>query len=182
MTNNDHKGVIVMKGLLLTAGALAALLLLSVGLTGALASRGPAATATKVAVAKTGLGRILVDGRGHTLYLFEKDKRGKSACSGACAAAWPPLLASGKPIATAGAKASLLGTTRRADGRLQVTYAHHPLYTFVEDVRRGQTTGEGLEGFGAEWYAVSPGGAGIEKGGSSSTGTSSNPGSGGYGY
>jgi predicted lipoprotein with Yx(FWY)xxD motif len=109
------------------------------------------------------LGRMLVDSRGRTLYLFEKDKRGKSSCSGACAIAWPPLITSGKPRAAAGAKASLLGTTKRKDGRLQVTYNHHPLYTFVNDTKKGQTNGEGVDAFGAEWYAVSPAGTKIEK-------------------
>ena len=147
---------------------------------------GPAAPATraasagaKVAVANTALGRVLVNGRGGTLYLFEKDKHGKSACSGKCAGFWPPLITSGKPLATAGAKASLLGTTRRADGRLQVTYNHHPLYTFVKDTRKGQTNGEGLNVFGAEWYAVSTAGAKIEK---SDTSSGGNPSPGGYGY
>ena len=151
------------------------------------ASTGPSAPAThsagagaKVAVANTGLGRVLVDGRGRTLYLFDNDKRGKSACSGKCAAFWPPLLTSGKPLATAGAKPSLLGTTRRADGRLQVTYNHHPLYTFVKDTRKGQTNGEGLNAFGAEWYAVSTAGAKVEQKGASTSGGDPSPG--GYGY
>ena len=117
----------------------------------------------KVAVASSGLGRILVDGRGRTLYLFEKDKHGKSACTGQCASFWPPLIASGKPLATAGAKASLLGTTKRADGRLQVTYNHHPLYTFVKDTKKGQTNGEEVDAFGAEWYAISAAGAKVER-------------------
>jgi predicted lipoprotein with Yx(FWY)xxD motif len=140
-----------------------------------------AGAGTKVAVANTTLGRVLVDGRGRTIYLFAKDKHGNSACSGKCADFWPPLITSGKPLATAGAKASLLGTTRRADGRLQVTYNHHPLYTFVKDTRKGQTNGEGLNVFGAKWYAVSTAGAKIEKSdaGSSSSG---NPSPGGYGY
>ena len=147
--------------------------------------RAPAAThsagaAAKVAVASSGLGRILVDGRGRTLYLFEKDKRGKSACTGQCASFWPPLIASGKPLATAGAKASLLGTTKRADGRLQVTYNHHPLYTFVKDTSKGQTNGEELDAFGAEWYAVSPAGAKVEKSTAKGSG-SGDPAPGGYG-
>ena len=136
----------------------------------------------KVAVAGSGLGRVLVDGRGRTLYLFEKDRRGKSACAGQCAGFWPPLLASGKPIATAGAKASLLGTIKRADGRLQVTYNHHPLYTFVKDTAKGQTNGEALDAFGAEWYAVSAGGAKIEKHEASTSGGDPAPAPGGYGY
>jgi predicted lipoprotein with Yx(FWY)xxD motif len=130
----------------------------------------------KVAVANSGLGRILVDGRGHTLYLFAKDKRGRSSCAGQCAGFWPPLITSGKPRAAAGAKASLLGTTRRADGRLQVTYNHHPLYAFVQDTSKGQTNGEGVSAFGAEWDALSASGAQVEK--TSSTG---DPAPGGYG-
>lgn len=129
---------------------------------------------TVVSTAKTSLGRILVSSNGRTLYLFEKDKKGKSSCTGNCAAFWPPLIASGKPDAAAGVKASLLGTTRRADGRMQVTYNHHPLYTFVKDKKKGQTNGEGLSAFGAEWYAVSPAGSVVEKG-------SSGGGSGSYG-
>ncbi len=132
----------------------------------------------KVAVANTALGRVLVDGRGRTLYLFGKDKHGRSACSAKCAGFWPPLIASGKPLATAGAKASLLGTTKRPDGRLQVTYNHHPLYTFVKDTRKGQTNGEELDVFGAEWYAVSAAGAKVEKDASSG----GDPSPGGYGY
>jgi predicted lipoprotein with Yx(FWY)xxD motif len=128
-----------------------------------------------VSVAKTGLGRIIVDSSGRTLYLFEKDRNGKSACSGQCAAFWPPLITSGKPGVTGGAKASLIGTTRRADGRLQVTYNHHPLYTFIKDKKAGQTNGEGVNAFGAGWDAMSPAGAKIEKPSAPS------PGGGGYG-
>jgi predicted lipoprotein with Yx(FWY)xxD motif len=110
------------------------------------------------ATVKTGtssLGRIVVDGKSHTLYLFEKDKHGKSACSGACAQNWPPLLTKGAPKAGAGAKASLLGTTKRSDGTTQVTYNKHPLYTFVGDQgKRGSTKGEGLDAFGPRWYVV----------------------------
>jgi predicted lipoprotein with Yx(FWY)xxD motif len=115
-----------------------------------------------VSTAKTSLGRILVDSHGRTLYLFEKDKNGKSACSGQCAAAWPPLIAKSKPRAASGAKASLLGTTKRADGRRQVTYKGHPLYTFVKDTKKGQTNGEGVDAFGALWWAVSPAGATVK--------------------
>jgi len=135
-------------------------------------------TGARLAVASTPLGRVLVDGRGRTLYLFGKDKSGKSACSGKCAGFWPPLITSGKPLATAGAKASLLGTTKRADGRLQVTYNHHPLYTFVKDTQKGQTNGEELNVFGAEWYAVSSTGAKVEK----DAGSGGDPSPSGYGY
>jgi predicted lipoprotein with Yx(FWY)xxD motif len=128
-------------------------------------SAGNSATAAGpvVSTASTSLGRIVVTASGHTLYLFAKDQNGKSACSGMCATFWPPLIASAKPRAGAGAKASLLGTTKRADGRMQVTYNHHPLYTFVKDKKQGQTSGEGVNAFGAKWYAVSPAGAKIVK-------------------
>ena len=167
-----------MKCLLLSVGSLAVALSLTVGLSSALAANHAANAGVKVSLGSSGLGRVLVDGRGRTLYLFEKDKHGKSACIGKCAAFWPPLIASGKPLATAGAKTSLLGTTRRADGRLQVTYNHHPLYTFVKDTRKGQTSGEELDVFGGEWYAVSAAGARVEK---AATG-SGDPAPGGYGY
>jgi predicted lipoprotein with Yx(FWY)xxD motif len=116
-----------------------------------------------VSTAKTSLGTILVNSSGRTLYLFGKDKNGKSACTGQCAAFWPPLIAKGKPRVAGGAKASLLGTVKRADGRLQVTYNHHPLYMFAKDTKKGQTNGEEVNAFGAEWYAVSPAGGKVEK-------------------
>ena len=131
------------------------------------------ATGAVVSTASTGLGRIIVNSRGRTLYLFGKDRNGKSACSGQCAVFWPPLITNGKPRVTSSAKASLIGTTKRADGRLQVTYNHHPLYTFVKDTKAGQTNGEGVNAFGAEWDALSPAGARIEK---------PSPSSGGGGY
>ena len=114
-----------------------------------------------VSVANTGLGKILVDAKGRTLYLFEKDSGTKSACSGGCAAAWPPLRASGKPTAGSGANASLLGTTPRSDGKSQVTYAGHPLYLYQGDSKPGDTTGQGSTGFGAPWYVLSPTGTDI---------------------
>ena len=109
------------------------------------------------------LGKILVDTNGRTVYLFAKDKRNKSMCSGSCAAYWPPLLTHGKPIARGSAKASLLSTTRRSDGSTQVTYAGHPLYRFALDTKAGQTKGEGLDDFGGEWDAVTPAGKHAEK-------------------
>jgi predicted lipoprotein with Yx(FWY)xxD motif len=104
------------------------------------------------------LGKILVDSRGRTLYLFKKDSGTKSACFGACATAWPPLRANGKPTAGSRVKASKLGTTKRSDGKPQVTYNGHPLYTFVMDTKPGQANGEGVNAFGALWFAVSPAG------------------------
>jgi predicted lipoprotein with Yx(FWY)xxD motif len=96
-----------------------------------------------VSTAKTSLGRILVNSNGRTLYLFEKDRNGRSACSGQCAVFWPPLITNGKPVARNGARASLIGTIKRADGRLLVAYNHHPLYMFAQDTKAGQPTGEG---------------------------------------
>jgi predicted lipoprotein with Yx(FWY)xxD motif len=121
-----------------------------------------AASAARVGVAKTQLGRIIVDSKGRTLYLFEKDKNRRSACSGQCAKFWPPLLTHGKPVARAGAKQVLLGTTRRANGSRQVTYAGHPLYRFVQDRKPGQTKGGGLQDFGAGWDVLSAAGKKIE--------------------
>ena len=161
-------------------GAVVAAVSLAVGLTGAFAAGGSTNSGATVAIAKTGLGSVLVNARGRTLYLFEKDKRGRSACAGACASYWPPLITSSKPRAGAGVKAALLGTTKRADGRLQVTYNHHPLYTFVKDTRKGQTTGQNVDSFGAEWYAVSAAGSAVEKKASASSGGDPAPG-GGYG-
>ena len=109
------------------------------------------------------MGRVVVDGRGRSLYLFEKDTRGRSACSGVCAAYWPPLLTNGRSIAIKGAKPSLLASIRRADGSRQVSYAGHPLYFFSGDTRRGQTNGEGLQDFGAGWYVLTPSGKKIDR-------------------
>jgi predicted lipoprotein with Yx(FWY)xxD motif len=151
--------------LVVTAAALAGLAALAFLMLRPAPSNAAGASGTVVSTAKTSLGRILVDSRGHTLYMFGKDRNGKSACAGQCASYWPPLITAGKPRAAAGARVSLLGTTRRADGRMQVTYKHHPLYTFVKDKRKGQTNGEEVHAFGAEWDAVSPAGAKVEKGG-----------------
>ena len=119
--------------------------------------------AATVGTATSSLGRILVDSQGRTLYLFEADKTGRSVCTGACAAYWPPLLTKGKPAAKGAVKTSLLGVTRRGDGTMQVTYAGHPLYRFVQDAKPGQTNGQGLKLSGAEWYVLSPAGTKIEK-------------------
>src|SRR4029079_6911393 len=109
--------------------AVAALVSLA-GLSGAPAAT-DSQTGTRVSTASSSLGKIIVDGRGRTLYLFEKDKRGHSACSGACAMYWPPVITNGTPKAGRGVKTSLLGTIRRANGARQVTYAGHPLYRYL---------------------------------------------------
>lgn len=104
------------------------------------------------------LGKVIVDSEGMTLYDFHKDKGGKSACYGACAASWPPLLSEGKPQAGEGAMGAKLGTVERTDGTTQVTYAGHPLYTFVEDKKPGEANGNDVDAFGAQWYALLPSG------------------------
>jgi predicted lipoprotein with Yx(FWY)xxD motif len=124
------------------------------------------AQATAVDVRKTDLGRILVDAQGRTLYLFEADKNGKSACSGACATSWPPLIATGSATAGTGAVAKLLSTTKRSDGTMQATYHGHPLYLYAGDSAAGQTNGEGSKEFGAEWYVLAPSGKKVEEEGS----------------
>lgn len=129
----------------------------------AVAAAKPTARSATVTTARTGLGRIIVDGRGRGLYLFEKDTHARSACSGLCASYWPPLLTNGKSVALRGAKPSLLGSIRRADGSRQVSYAGHPLYFFSGDTGRGQTKGEGLQDFGAGWYVLTPSGKKIDR-------------------
>ena len=111
-----------------------------------------------VKLASTKLGKVLVDSRGRTLYLFEADKGTMSKCDGACASAWPPLTTRGKPTAGAGVVTAKLGTAKRADGTTGVTYDGHPLYTYAGDGAPGQTTGEGLTDYGAPWYALSAAG------------------------
>ena len=130
----------------------------------------------RVNVATTHLGRILVDRKGITLYDFPPDRGTTSVCYGACAALWPPLITHGKPVAGPGVRKSLLRTTRRRDGKLQVTYGGHPLYSFVQDTKAGQTNGEGLTDFGGRWDPVSVAGKAVRKG-ASATSTSG----GGYG-
>ena len=109
------------------------------------------------------LGRVIATASGRTIYMWRADHGTTSVCYGKCAIFWPPVLTGGKPVALAGVKASLLGTTKRKDGRLQVTYKGHPLYTFLKDKAAGQTNGEGSNGFGAKWYALAPSGAVIDK-------------------
>jgi predicted lipoprotein with Yx(FWY)xxD motif len=133
-----------------------------------------------VALRNTALGNVLVDARGHTLYLFDKDKHGRSACYGACATYWPPLLSPTKARPGRGVHASLLGLTKRTNGKRQVTYAGHPLYTFIADKKAGQTTGEGLTNFGAAWDVVAASGRAVEPTASDSGGNGGGYG-GGYG-
>lgn len=122
----------------------------------------PAASGTAIDVGSTRLGQVLVDSNGQTVYLFLADKGTASSCNSAsCVQYWPPVLTTGTPQAGAGVSASLLGTTARADGTTQVTYAGHPLYRFISDKKAGDATGQGVNAFGAPWYVVSPLGAQI---------------------
>jgi predicted lipoprotein with Yx(FWY)xxD motif len=135
--------------------------LMAVGLVAA--STGSAAGSRATVKTRHGkLGTFLVAGNGRTLYLFEKDKTSKSTCTGQCAQFWPPLLTSGKAKAVGKVRGSLLGTTKRGDGKLQVTYKGHPVYTFSQDAKPGDTKGEDFSAFGAKWYVLSTAGKKIE--------------------
>jgi predicted lipoprotein with Yx(FWY)xxD motif len=126
-------------------------------------SPSPAATGEKIAVATNAkLGSILVDEKGLTVYLFVADTGKESTCYTQCAAIWPPVLTDGAPQAGTGADASLLGTTTRTDGKVEVTYAGHPLYYFVQDKAAGDAKGQGINGFGGLWWVMSPSGAAIQ--------------------
>jgi predicted lipoprotein with Yx(FWY)xxD motif len=120
----------------------------------------PAAPAQTIKVATDAkLGPILVDSAGKTVYMFVADTSTKSTCYTSCAQFWPPVLTAGAPVAGTGAQASLLGTTTRTDGTTEITYAGHPLYYFLNDKAPGDTTGQGVNGFGGLWWVLSPTGA-----------------------
>jgi predicted lipoprotein with Yx(FWY)xxD motif len=158
------------------------LALATIGGAAALIAPANGATTAKgaaVALKKTSLGTILVDARGRTLYLFEKDRSGMSACTSACAQYWPALTSRATPRAGSGVHQSMLRVIRQQNGVRQVTYAGHPLYTFAGDKSAGQTSGEGLTNFGAAWYALAASGRKVEKSQSSSSSSSS---SSGYGW
>jgi predicted lipoprotein with Yx(FWY)xxD motif len=129
---------------------------------GSSSATGPPKTASgktaTVGVSNASLGNILVDSKGRTLYLFNRDSGTMSECNGACAVNWPPLRAAGKPTIGTGTKAALVSTSTRSDGMRQVTYNGHPLYLFKNDSSPGDTNGEGLSAFGGSWFAVSPAG------------------------
>jgi predicted lipoprotein with Yx(FWY)xxD motif len=155
-----------------------------------------ASTATPVAITTKHdkLGTILAAGpKRLTVYMFGADKTGSSSCSGSCTSVWPPV--TGKPTASGQAVSASLGTITRTDGTIQATYKGHPLYYFVKDKDDGDTYGQGVNGFGASWFALTPsgtqagksGGATPSSGGAApkatSTGAaSSSSGSGSYGY
>lgn len=121
---------------------------------------GHASRATVVSLRHTGLGKILVNAAGRTLYEFTRDRSGKNNCAAisGCSETWPPLRSAGKPLAGAGVQASLLSTIRLAGGVKQVTYAGHPLYLYSGDSGPGETSYVGERAFGGIWYAVNSSG------------------------
>ncbi len=129
---------------------------------GAPATTAPAAAAsgaTTVTLSDSKLGKVLADAQGHTLYIFTKDANGTSACSGACATAWPPAQATGTPTAAAGITATAWSTITRADGTTQLAVNGQPLYTYAEDAAPGDTTGQGSN---QVWWVVGPDGTAIK--------------------
>ena len=120
------------------------------------------ATAGRVTLHKTSLGKVLATSKGRTLYLFMKDRNGHSACYGQCTGYWPPLMKKGALSAGPGVKANLLGTTKRKNGKLQVTYKGHPVYLYSFDSGAGDLSGQRQNTFGGKWYALSAAGAAIK--------------------
>jgi len=130
-----------------------------------------------------GLGAVLVDSEGLTVYEFAKDQGSTSSCYGACEQGWPPVIAEGKATAGEGAMSSQLGTTKRKDGTMQVTYAGHPLYTFAQDTAPGEANGNELTAFGGKWSAMDEAGEAVAGTATSETEEeTSESSSGGYGY
>jgi predicted lipoprotein with Yx(FWY)xxD motif len=146
------------------------------GATSPASGAGATAAATVGSAKVADLGTVLVNGDGHTLYVFENDTGSTSTCTGSCAGTWPALTTSGDAAAGAGATASMLGTTTRDDGTTQVTYNGHPLYLYSGDTTTGQANGEGI---GNVWFAASTKGTPAMPSGTGTGGGSG--GSGGYG-
>ena len=119
-----------------------------------------------VEIANSSLGRILVDSKGRTLYLFKKDSGTKSTCFGTCAINWPPERVTTKPTVGSGLAASRAATTARSDGKPEITYNGHPLYLFAGDMKPGDTRGQGVSAFGGRWFALSPAGTQVSGSGS----------------
>ena len=179
MTTNRSRSIGV-----LGAGGLAVLAAVAVGCGGggATAASAPPKTASgqaaSVGISSTGIGQILVNSEGRSLYLFKADQGTKSACTGACAAAWPPLLVQGKPTLGTGINASLVGTAMRPEGTTQLTYNGHPVYLFAQDQKAGETKGQGVSAFGAAWFALNSAGNQV----SAQPSSSSSGGGGARGY
>lgn len=124
------------------------------------AMKGDAAGAATIKVVDSQFGEVIADGSGEALYLFDKEAGSESECYGECAEAWPPVLTSGDPRAGSGAEAELLGTTERDGGELQVTYAGHPLYYYVDD-SPGTILCHNVDEFGGLWLVVQPSGEAV---------------------
>jgi len=135
-------------------------------------SSASAASGQQIGMTKGGDGTYLTGAGGRALYLWVADSGGKSACSGACAQAWPPVETKGKPTAAAGVNTADLGTITRSDGSEQVTYKSHPLYYFIADKSADEVKGQGSNSFGAKWWLVTPSGDAITKGGPAAGGSS----------
>ena len=125
------------------------------------AASGSASGAMVIKTASSSGDTFLTDGTGRAVYLWAKDTGGTSACSGACAGAWPPVTTTGSPTASGSAQASDLGTITRSDGTKQVTYDKHPLYYFAGDSGPGTASGQGSDNFGAKWWLVAPSGSDV---------------------
>jgi predicted lipoprotein with Yx(FWY)xxD motif len=133
----------------------------SSGTSSSAAGSGSSSSSTVITTKTSSGGSFLTNGAGRAIYLFMADSTGKSTCDGACASAWPPVVATGQPTASGSAQASDLGTISRSDGTKQVTYDGHPLYYFTGDTGPGTDKGQGLDGFGAKWFLVTPAGSSI---------------------
>ena len=186
MTATKLRGAIAIAACLLAAGLLAACGSSNSSSSTTAAAATPASSGGSgdtVSVADSGLGKILTDGNGMTIYVFGKDTSGTaSACSGDCASEWPPVTAQNKPSAGSGIDASKLTTFKRSDGTTQVALNGHPLYTFTGDSSPGDTNGNGLDDFGGIWNAATSAGDPVAGSSSSSSNTSTSSSSGGYSY
>ena len=114
-------------------------------------------TGTVIKAAKSQFGMMLFDGTGQAIYLFDKEQTTKPECYGACAEAWPPVLTEGTPSAKNGTRQNLLGTTKRTDGKIQVTYGGHPLYSYAHEAKN-EVKCHNIQGFGGLWLVVTPAG------------------------
>jgi predicted lipoprotein with Yx(FWY)xxD motif len=145
------------------------------GTAGSTPSASAQAAATVIKTTSGSAGAFLTNGSGRAVYLWAKDTMNTSMCSGACASAWPPVIANGSVTASGSAAAKDLSTITRSDGTKQVAYDGHPLYYFAGDTGAGQTSGQGSDGFGAKWWLVAPTGASVTAASVSSGGGSTAP-------
>ena len=144
------------RGLLVVGAALLVVVAVATGL--ASSALAASSGATRLTVRSTEFGKAVFGPNGKVVYAFGADRGTTSRCYGVCAAAWPPVLTKAPPLAGSGVEAKLLGTTKRKNGTLQVTYGGHPLYYYVADTKPGQLSGQGLNQFGAPWWALSAAG------------------------